>query len=339
MDDVRRMIEDFLDSIRKVVVGNAETIERVTEVFITGGHVLDEDEPGVGKTLMMESFAKASGLDYSWIQGTPDLRPSDITGGVVLDRETNRWDFRPGPLFANVVVMDEGNRIPPKTQAAALEAMQNRRVTVDGVHHLLPSPHMVLLTQNTRNSADVYELPEAMMDRFPIRLAMQELSVEEEALVYRRTEVEAPQAKPVNGFDINRIRKEYERIHVDPRFHGYVSALMNAARKPEDHGLASDWNQGSYKLGRSTRPGEWLIRLAKAGALLEGKRYITANLIQERLFYVLNHRLKNNFKLGINDAAGLDWVRHEYIPALLGVVPVPGVDEDDLEEAADARNN
>lgn len=334
--DIRRMIKRLITSIKEVIVGNDETINLVTEAAVAGGHVLDEDTPGVGKTLMMESFAKASEQKYSWIQGTPDLRPSDITGGVVLDRDTNTWNFRPGPMFADIVVMDEGNRIPPKTQASVLEAMQNKRVTVDGIHHPLPQHQMVLLTQNTRNSADVYDLPGAMVDRFAIRLAMQELSTREEAEVYERTEVETPEAKPVIGFAFDLIRKEYEMIHVDPDLRLYTSELMAAARQPE---FDARYAQTEYRLGRSTRPGEWLIRLAKAGAFIEGKRFITASHLQERLFYVVNHRLKNDYGQGIDRPEGLAWIRDQYVPALIEKVPAPILSPEQLELAADLARN
>jgi MoxR-like ATPase len=315
MDDIRRMIKEVLTTVQSAVINSQRVIARLLVAFILEDHVLLEDEPGTGKTHLAKTLAAASGLVFKRIQGNPDLRPSDILGLNVWNPKSSDFDFRPGPVFTNILLVDEVNRMSPRTQSALLEAMQERQVTIDGVTHPLPTPFIVIATQNPIEHEGVYPLPEAQLDRFIFQMKMDELSVEDEVKLLELTEISTPEVQPVNGFDWSLVRKGYEQIHVEPAFRHYVAELMAAARE-------------QYGLGQGARAGQALIRSAKAQALIEGSAFITEEQIDMFLSDVLNHRVRGSY--------GTRSLGEEEVDELLSGVRAPSLSIDELQRRAHA---
>src|SRR2546423_14844551 len=224
--EVGSLAARILDEVERAIVGKREALEQVLLGILCDGHVLIEDFPGLAKTLIARSFARVLRLEFKRIQFTPDLMPSDVTGSAIYSPRTSEFEFRPGPIFTNLLLADEINRAPAKTQAALLEAMQERQVTVDGIAHPLPPPFVVLATQNPIEYEGTYPLPEAQLDRFLLRLAVgyptreQEWEVLERRLAQRSDEVPL---EPVAGAaEVLAMREAIERVHVDPSVGRYL---------------------------------------------------------------------------------------------------------------------
>ncbi len=301
----------ILEQLETAVVGKRPQLELILGSFLAGGHTLIEDLPGLGKTLLARSLAQVTGLTTGRIQFTPDLMPSDVTGSLLYDLQARQFEFRPGPVFHNVVLGDEINRAPPKTQAALLEAMQEGQVTVDGVPHRLPQPFVVLATQNPIEFEGTFPLPEAQVDRFLIRTSLGYPSETDAAdIVRRRLERgrdEIVLEPVVDAATVVRLSATLETITVSDPVIAYAVALVHATRDdPQTHA------------GASPRGVEALIKLARPRALLEGRDFVTPDDIKAVSRPALTHRLVLRPELWVRGVdAGV------VVDRALDTVPVP----------------
>ena len=234
IDKVSSLSRQVIAEVERAVVGKRALLEMMMASVLAGGHILLEDFPGLGKTLVARSFATALGLDFKRIQFTPDLLPGDITGGYVFNRARNQFELRKGPLFANIVLADEINRASPKTQSALLEAMQEGQVTIEGETLPLPEPFLVLATQNPIEYEGTFPLPEAQLDRFMLKLTVGYPNMEEEKLILRRRrerkQDEVLLRQITKAAQLLEMRAAVETVHVDPDLEGYIAALVHATR-------------------------------------------------------------------------------------------------------------
>lgn len=271
------------ENIEKVIQGKRDTIDLVVTCLIAEGHVLIEDVPGVGKTLLAKALARSIDCTFQRIQFTPDLLPADVTGVSVWNRETGSFAFRAGPIFANVLLGDEINRASPKTQAALLEAMEEQQVTVDGETHMLDSPFIVIATQNPIEHEGTYPLPEAQLDRFMMRVAMgyPDRAKELEMLQTHGSGSMYDELKPVvHAEDIVKMTSVAREVHFADVLRGYLIDLAEATRTHPD-----------ILLGASPRAGLFLQRAARALAAAAGRDYASPDDVKAVLLPVLNHRL------------------------------------------------
>ena len=291
------------ENVRSVIVGNREQIEGLVTAVLGGGHVLLEDVPGVGKTMLARALAASFDCSFKRIQFTPDLLPSDITGTNVYDRTTEEFEFRPGPIFANVVLGDEINRAPPKTQAAMLEAMEETQVTVDGRTHPMPDPFVVIATQNSVERERTYELPAAELDRFMLKLRLGYPDPDGEADVIDRAigEHAIDTVTPVaSAADLRAARAATADVDVSEPIRAYVTRL---ARYTREHA----------ELGTSPRGSIALVRAAQGRAILDSRSYVIPDDIQAAAPTALPHRIRT--EPGSTDAERI-------VSEALGTVPV-----------------
>jgi MoxR-like ATPase len=270
-------------NIGRVVHAPEETLRLSVICLVSEGHLIIEDFPGVGKTMLAKALARSIDCSFSRIQFTPDLLPSDVTGVNVFDQRSNEFEFRPGPVFANILLVDEINRASPKTQAALLECMQENQVTVDGVSYPLGRPFMVLATQNPIEYEGTYPLPEAQLDRFTMRLAIGYPPLAEEARMLSEQTSEPPleSLEPVaSASEITAVIDDARRVFVEESVNRYVVALLRHTRGDE-----------RLYLGASPRAGIALLRVAKALALAEGREYALPDDVKAVAAPVLAHRL------------------------------------------------
>ncbi len=297
--------------VRKVVVGHDEALEDMLAALALGGHVLLEGVPGVAKTLLASATARALALDFRRLQFTPDMLPSDVTGTMAL--RAGELVFRPGPVFAGVVLADEINRTPPKTQAALLEAMQERQVTVDGESHPLPDPFLVLATQNPVEYEGTYPLPEAQRDRFLVHVALGYPEAEDERTMLRMgrrglTPTGLEDIQPVaTAEDLRAARAEVDATEVHDEVIAYVVAIVRRTRELP-----------SVSLGASPRAAVHLLGAAKAAARLSGRAYVTPDDVARMAAPVLRHRLVLTPEAELERATPMGAIR-----AALEDVPVP----------------
>jgi len=281
---VSSLSRQVIAEVERAVVGKRALLEMMMASVLAGGHILLEDFPGLGKTLVARSFATALGLDFKRIQFTPDLLPGDITGGYIFNRTKNSFELRKGPLFANIVLADEINRASPKTQSALLEAMQEGQVTIEGETLPLPEPFLVLATQNPIEYEGTFPLPEAQLDRFMLKLTVGYPNMEEEKLILRRRrerkQDEVVLRQITQATQILEMRDAVETIHVDVDLEGYIAALVHATRA--DRRVA---------VGASPRGSLAFLKMARANAALEGRDYITPDDIKRYAVPVLGHRV------------------------------------------------
>lgn len=299
------------DNIEHVIQGKRETIELITSCLISGGHALIEDVPGVGKTLLAKSLARSIDCSFQRIQFTSDLLPSDVTGVSVWDREAGEFVFRPGPVFSNVILGDEINRASPKTQAALLEAMEERQVTVDGTTRTLGPPFIVVATQNPIEHEGTYPLPEAQLDRFMMRLTMgyPTRAKELEMLDTHGERSTFEDLRPViHADDVVAMSHIAQRVHTAAVLKGYIIDVAESTR-----------NNPSLLLGASPRASLFLQRAARTTAAIDGRDYVSPDDVKSVLHPVLNHRLimRPEAQMGGETV-------QEILSEIAGSVPVPG---------------
>jgi len=284
ISQVSSLSRQVIAEIERAVVGKRALLEMMMASVLAGGHILLEDFPGLGKTLVARSFATALGLDFKRIQFTPDLLPGDITGGYIFNRTKNQFELRQGPLFANIVLADEINRASPKTQSALLEAMQEGQVTIEGESLPLPEPFLVLATQNPIEYEGTFPLPEAQLDRFMLKLTVGYPNMEEEKLILRRRrerkQDEVVLRQITKEKQLLEMRAAVETIHVDADLESYIAALVHATRA--DRRVA---------VGASPRGSLAFLKMARANAALEGRDFITPDDIKRYAVPVLGHRV------------------------------------------------
>lgn len=284
LEEASRVVDAILDEVCRAVVGKRDVIRLILAGLIADGHVLLDDVPGVAKTLTARSIATAAGLRFARVQFTPDVLPADITGSLVLDLATQRPEFRPGPVFTDLLLADEVNRAPAKTQSALLEAMQERQVTADGTTHALPRPFLVIATQNPIESEGTYPLPEAQLDRFLLRTTMGYPSEADELRmvtdrIARRTDNVA--LGPVcDAATFLGVQQSLEDVHIDERLLTYCVALVRATR-----------GEAKLEVGCSPRGTLALVRLTRAAALLAGRDFVSPDDIRTMAVPALAHRV------------------------------------------------
>lgn len=309
--DIKRF-ESFRDAVLEpvcsVIVGKREVAQLVLTCFVCSGHVLLEDVPGTGKTMMLRAFSKVLGGKFSRIQFTPDLLPSDLTGIDFYNQKTGEFEFRPGPLFANIVLADEINRATPRTQSSLLEAMEERQISVDGTTYPLEEPFMVMATQNPLESYGTFPLPEAQTDRFFMRLHMGYPDRQEELELIGRPStahmINSLQAT-VTPEDIAYVRENYTQVKFSPVVSGYLMDLVEKTR--QDSG---------FSVGVSTRGAIALYKAAQVTAAFHGRDFVIPEDVKDMAPHVLGHRLSSSSLASSRDV-------QTYLQKLIAAVPVP----------------
>jgi MoxR-like ATPase len=313
MTDIQSFGDKLINNLEKVIVGKHKTIESIVVGLLCQGHVLIEDVPGVGKTVLARSLAKSLGCSFNRLQFTPDMLPSDVTGVSIFDQSKRIFEFRPGPVFAQIVLVDEINRATPKTQAALLESMEEKQVTVDGITHTLPTPFMVLATQNPIEYEGTFPLPEAQLDRFLLRVRLGYPNQVEEIEILDRQQLRHPIETLEAVIMIEELRvvmEEIKRVYVSKLVKRYLVDLVNRTRQSTD-----------VYLGASPRGSLALFRTGQAVAALAGRDFVLPDDIKRMAVSVLAHRVI------VGPAARLRELSAEKIvEEILENLPVPGGD-------------
>ena len=306
-----RIARRIIDNVATVIVGKTPVIEQALAALIARGHLLVEDVPGVGKTMLAKSLAMSTGCSFKRIQFTPDLLPSDVSGISIYNQQSGEFLFRPGPIISQVVLADEINRATPKTQSALLEAMEELQVTVDGVTHFLEQPFIVMATQNPIEYEGTFPLPEAQLDRFLIRISIGYPEFEEEMAVIEQQE----QVHPIESLeavatptDVETMQEAAKDVFVDPTVRQYIVRLIEATRTHRD-----------VALGASPRASLGLFRVSRGTALVQHRDYVIPDDIKDLAPSVIAHRLI------LSSSARMRGVRStDVVQDLLSQVPVPG---------------
>ena len=276
-------IQALIDNIEKVIVGKRTPIVQTVAALLTGGHVLLEDVPGVGKTQLAAALAKSVNGTFSRVQMTPDIMPSDITGFSMLNRETGDFEYRKGAAFCNFLLADEINRASPKAQSSLLEVMEERQVSIDGATYALPAPFMVIATQNPVETYGTYHLPEAQMDRFSMKISMGYPTASEESEILDRNENENPITRigaVLSTDDIISLQEQVKKVRASQNVKDYIISVSNATRSDE-----------GIKLGVSPRGSIALYKSAKAWAFMDGRDFITPQDVKDCCVCTLAHRI------------------------------------------------
>ena len=286
---VEQLSQKIQTEIAKVISGQHEVIEQIVAATIADGHVLLEGVPGLAKTLMVRSLGKVFGMKFGRVQFTPDMMPSDVTGTMVFDVSKNEFQFRPGPLFAGLLLADEINRTPPKTQSALLEAMEERKVTIDGVTHDLPAPFLVFATQNPLEYEGTYPLPEAQQDRFLMKILLRYPSAENEIEVlklhhsgFHPQNLEERGLQTVTSVEeLKAVQAEVTRTKVEDKIFNYIYEIVKTTRDNRD-----------IMVGASPRAGIGLLNISKAIAQMRGRDFVIPDDVKEFAPAVLRHRIQ-----------------------------------------------
>ncbi len=313
MADIQSFSNKLVTNLEKVIVGKRQTLDMIIVGLLCQGHVLIEDVPGVGKTVLARSLAKSLGCSFNRLQFTPDMLPSDVTGVSIFDQVKRSFEFRGGPIFAQIVLVDEINRATPKTQAALLEAMEERQVTVDGITHLLPSPFMVLATQNPIEYEGTFPLPEAQLDRFLLRVRLGYPAPNDEIEILDRQQIRHPIETLESVIAVEELREAMDaikKVYVSTAVKRYVVDLINRTRQNTD-----------VYLGASPRGSLALYRTGQTVAAMKGRDYVLPDDIKDMATAVLAHRVI------VGPAARLRELSAEKIvQEILDSLPVPGGD-------------
>ena len=274
------MLESIKNEMRKTLVGKELAIENVMIALLSGGHVLIEDLPGLGKTTLAKSFAKANDCTFNRVQFTPDLMPSDLIGISIFDKQLQKFEFQKGPLFSNILLADEINRTSPKTQSSLLEAMEESQVTIDGYTYHLEQPFMVIATENPIEQQGTFPLPEAQLDRFMMRISLGYPSIDEEMDILSLKESTEEINAIVTKQKIKEMIQAVDQIFVDTALKAYIVKLCKATR-----------DNASVRLGASPRTSVHLFKAAKAKAYLEGRNFVIGKDIYELFENIVSHRI------------------------------------------------
>ena len=303
------------ENVGRVIVGKDAVVEQTVVALLAQGHILLDDVPGLGKTVLAKSLARSLGLSFRRIQFTPDLTPADVTGGNIYNQSTGAFEFRPGPLLAQLVLADEINRASPRTQSALLEAMEERQVTVDGETREMARPFLVIATQNPVELEGTFPLPEAQLDRFLLRLRLGYPSADEEDGILARFERAQPldDLEPVlDGPELLALSRAVEQVQVHERVRRYMVDLVRETREED-----------AFELGASPRASLGLLRASRALAAIRGRTYVLPDDVQEMALVVLPHRLLLSSQSRLRSRSSED-----ILAALIRRVPVPVEDED-----------
>jgi MoxR-like ATPase len=315
LQDVSTTSARILDEVERAVVGKREALELVLLGLLADGHILIEDFPGLAKTLIARSFAQVASMEFRRIQFTPDLMPADVTGSSIFDQRISEFEFRPGPIFTNLLLADEINRAPPKTQAALLEAMQERQVTIEGITRPLARPFLVLATQNPIEYEGTYPLPEAQLDRFLLRISVgyptreDEWGVVSARIERRQDEVELDPV--VDAATLVAMQHAIESVHVAESIGYYVVDIVTATR-----------TSPSVQVGASPRGSLALMKLARCKAMLDGRDYVTPEDVKAVAVPALAHRLTLRPELWVQRVRAEDIVAER-----LETVPTPRAED------------
>jgi len=311
VEDPKIIAERILDNVQKVIIGKEAEVRLAVVCLLCAGHLLIEDVPGVGKTMLARSLAKSTGCEFKRIQFTPDILPSDVTGVSVYNQKTGDFEFRPGPIVAEIVLADEINRATPKTQSSLLEAMEEHRVTVDGVTRDLPRPFMVLATQNPIEYEGTFPLPEAQLDRFLMRVHLGYPTNTDEVLMMDSQQVTHPVdslQQVTDAGEIVQTQQAVKEIYVDPLIKQYIVGLVDMTRQHE-----------SVYLGASPRGSLALYRTSQAQAMLDGRDYVIPDDVKSLAYATLGHRVIVSPSARVKSVTAAD-----IILGCLERVPVPG---------------
>ena len=315
LEDVGRLSERILDETERAVVGKRDALELVLLGLLADGHVLIEDFPGLAKTLIARSFAQVASMEFRRIQFTPDLMPADVTGSSIFDQRVSDFEFRPGPVFTNLLLADEINRAPPKTQAALLEAMQERQVTIEGITRRLDRPFLVLATQNPIEYEGTYPLPEAQLDRFLLRIGVGSPTREDEWRVLEsridRQEDEVQLEPIVDASTLVEMQRAIERVHVSESIGYYIVDVVTSTR-----------TSPSVHVGASPRGSLAVMKLSRCKAVLEGRDFVTPDDVKAVAVPALAHRLALRPELWVQRIRPEDVVADR-----LATVPTPRAED------------
>jgi len=318
--DTAETVQAVIDEIRSAVIADPTVLEEITAGILARGHILLEDVPGTGKTLTARSFATALGLEFSRIQFTPDLMPADITGSYIFQEGTEEFHFTPGPVFGNVVLADEINRAPPKTQSALLEAMAEGQVTVDGETHALPEPFVVIATQNPVEQEGTFELPEAQRDRFMIKTSLGYPDADgTRELIDRRADRDHPDPtveRVADRTDVLDFQGVPETITVEDPVRDYIADLCRATR-----------TDGRVEVGVSPRGVQRLFEAARARAVIDGREFVVPDDVRRIAPPVLAHRLVLTPEASVEGVS-----RRSIVESVLDRVSVPAMEEPPAEQ-------
>lgn len=311
MDITQQFAEGIIENVGKVIVGKPEAIREIVIGLLCRGHILIEDVPGTGKTVLAKSLARSIGCSFSRIQFTPDMLPSDVTGVSIYNQKSQEFEFRPGPIMAQIVLTDEINRATPKTQSALLEAMEEHQVTVDGVTYAVPEPFMVLATQNPIEYEGTFPLPEAQMDRFLMRINLGYPAHRYEVEMVEDQQIRHPLeslGQVASAEHLVQAQRAIREVEVAPELKEYIVNLVSATR-----------SHGELYLGSSPRGSLALFRTAQAQAAIEGRRFVIPDDIKAMAVPTLAHRVIVGSAARIGDLEPRQLIRE-----ILNAVPAPG---------------